>query len=133
VLLLTTCLAAGLPVLFAEHQAPHGVCDLLRLGALLENAQPPDYFLDRDIVQVEEHLEGDCCLIQPIRHHVQQLLYYLSVGDVVAEGAEIVGEHGDADAELVDGLASLEGDVAEVPPELLRAGIARARPRSACS
>jgi hypothetical protein len=45
---------------------------------------------------------------------------------VVAEGAEIVGERGDADAKLVDGLASLEGDVAEVPPELLRAGVARA-------
>jgi hypothetical protein len=59
-------------------------------------------------------------------HHLQQLLYYLSIGDVVIEGTKIVGEVGDADAELVDGLAFLEGDVVEVPAELLHAGLARA-------
>jgi hypothetical protein len=36
---------------------------------------------------------------------------------------KIVGEGGDADAELVDRLAFREGDVAEVPAELLRAGL----------
>ncbi|XP_066356854.1 uncharacterized protein [Miscanthus floridulus] len=126
VLLLTARFAAGLPVLLAEHQAPHGVCDLLGLGALLEHVQPSNHLLDGDLVQIKEHLEGDSGLVQPFRDHLQQLLHYLSVGDVVAEGAEVGGEHGDADAELVDALSFLEGEVAEFPAELLRAGITRA-------
>lgn len=38
VLLLTVGLASGLLVLLIEHQAPHDICDLLWLGALLEDA-----------------------------------------------------------------------------------------------
>ncbi|XP_066337230.1 uncharacterized protein [Miscanthus floridulus] len=126
VLLLTACLASGFPVFLAEHQTPHGVHDLLRLGALLEHTQPSDHLLDGDLVQIKEHLEGDSSLVQPFRDHLQQLLHYLGVGDVVAEGAEVGGERGDADAELIDALPFLEGEVSELPAKLLRAGVARA-------
>ncbi|XP_066354654.1 uncharacterized protein [Miscanthus floridulus] len=126
VLLLTACLVAGFPIFLAEHQAPHGIRDLLWLGALLEHAQPSNHLLDGDLVQIEEHLEGDSGLVQPFRDHLQQLLHYLSIGDVVAEGAEVGGERGDADAEPVDALPFLEGEVTEFPAELLRAGVARA-------
>ncbi|XP_066383636.1 uncharacterized protein [Miscanthus floridulus] len=125
-LLLTASLATRLPVLLIEHQAPHGVRDLLGLGALLEHAQPPNHFLDGGLVQVEEHLEGDSGLREPVRDDLQQLFHYLRVGDVVAEGVKIGGERGDADAELVDGLPLLEGESAKFPAELLRAGVARA-------
>ncbi|XP_066375367.1 uncharacterized protein [Miscanthus floridulus] len=124
-LLLTTSLATSFPVLLTEHQAPHGVRDLLGLDALLEHAQPPNRFLDGDLVQVEEHLEGDSGLREPVRDDLQQLLHYLCVCDVVAEGAKIGGERGDADAELIDGLPLLEGESAEFPAELLRTGVVR--------
>ncbi|XP_066347931.1 uncharacterized protein [Miscanthus floridulus] len=126
VLLLTVRFTASLPVLLVEHQAPHGIRDLLGLGVLLEHTQPSDHLLDGDLVQVKKHLEGDSGLVQPFRDHLQQFLHYLSVGDVVAEGAEVGGEHGDADAELVDALPFLEGEVTEFSAKLLRAGVARA-------
>lgn len=65
-------------------------------------------------------------MIQLVRDHQQQFLNYLSVSDVVAKGAEVGGERGDADAKLVDALPFLEGEVAEFSAELLRAGITRA-------
>jgi hypothetical protein len=48
---------------------------------------------------------------------------FLTVSDVVAKGAKIGGESSDADPEVSDGLPFLEGEVGEVPVELLRARI----------
>jgi hypothetical protein len=125
-LLLPAGFAALLPILFTEHEAPHGVGDLLGLAAFLEDAQPPDDLLDRHFVQIGEHLEGDGRLRQAFGHNLQKLLYHLGVGDVVAEDAEVGGERRDADAELGDGLAFLEDDCAELAAQLLRTGVARA-------
>jgi hypothetical protein len=125
-LLLTVGLAASLPVFLAEHQAPHGVRDLRRLVALLEHAKTPDYVLDRRLVQVDEHLDGYGGLVQALRDHLQYLLDYLDIADVVAEGAKIGVERSDANPEGSDGLPFLEGEVGEVPVELLRGRIAHA-------
>ncbi|XP_066313695.1 uncharacterized protein [Miscanthus floridulus] len=125
-LLLTARLASGLPVFFTEHQTPHAIHDLLRLAAFLEHSQSADDVLDRDRVQIEEHLEGDGGLGQAFRDHLQELLYHLGVRDVVAEGAEVHGERRDADAELGDGLALLEDERAELAAKLLGAGVTRA-------
>jgi hypothetical protein len=119
-LLLAAFLAASFPVFLAQHQASHGVRDLCRLGALLKHAKTPDYVLDRRLIQVDEHLDGDGGLVQALGDHLQQLLDYLDVADVVAEGAKIGGERSDADTKVSDGLPFLEGDVGEIPAELLR-------------
>jgi hypothetical protein len=126
VLLLAAFLAASFPIFLAQHQASHGVRDLCGLGALLEHAKTPDYVLDRCLVQVDEHLDGDGGLIQAPWDHLQQLLDYLDVADVVAEGAKIGGERSDADTKISDGLPFLEGEVGEIPAELLRSRITRA-------
>jgi hypothetical protein len=126
VILLAAFLATGFPVFLAQHQASHGVRDLCGLGALLEHAKTPDYILDRRLVQVDEHLDGDGGLIQALGDHLQQLLDYLDVADVVAEGAKIGGERSDADTEVSDGLLFLEGEVGKISAELLRSRITRA-------
>ncbi|XP_066323148.1 uncharacterized protein [Miscanthus floridulus] len=125
-LLLATALATRLPVLLAEQESPHAVRDLLRLAAFLEHAQPPDDVLDRRVVQIEKHLEGDGGLRQAIGNHLQKFLYHFGVGDVVAEDAQVHGERRDPDPELGDGLAILEDERAELAAELLRASVARA-------
>nr|ACF84795.1 unknown [Zea mays] len=124
--LLAAGLATCLPIFFAEQQSAHTVRDLLRLAALFEHAQPPDDVLDRSRVQIEEHLERDGGLRQPIRYHLQKLLYHLDIGDIVAEDAKVDGERRDADPEFGNGLPILEGERAELATELLRAGVARA-------
>jgi hypothetical protein len=126
VLLLAAFLAAGFPIFLAQHQTSHGVRALCGLGALLEHAKTPDYFLDRRLVQVDEHLDGDGGLIQAPRYHLQQLLDYLDVADVVTEGAKIGRECSDVDTKASDGLPFLEGEVGENPAELLRSRITRA-------
>ncbi|XP_066398371.1 uncharacterized protein [Miscanthus floridulus] len=125
-LLLATALATRLPVLLAEQESPHAVRDLLWLAAFLEHAQPPDDVLDRRVVQIEKHLEGDGGLRQAIGNHLQKFLYHLGVRDIVAEDAEVGGERRDADPELGDGLAILEDERRELAAKLLRAGVARA-------
>ncbi|XP_021306677.1 uncharacterized protein LOC110431679 [Sorghum bicolor] len=122
VLLLTACL----PVVFTEHQPSQRVRDFLRLESLLEHPQSPDHLLDGDPVQVEEHLEGDGGLRELLWNNLQELFDYLYILDVVAEGAQVGCECGDADAEVADGFPLLEGESAELPAELLRAGVARA-------
>jgi hypothetical protein len=52
--------------------------------------------------------------------------HYLDVRDIVPEGAKVGGECSDADSELGDALALLEGEHTELTVELLRAGVARA-------
>jgi hypothetical protein len=117
---------AGLSVLLAEHQAPHGVRDLLGLGVFFEHAQPSNNFLDRCFVQIKEHLEGDCGLGQALWDYLQHFLHYLSVRDIFPKGVEVGGERSDVDSELGDALAPLEGEHTELAAELMRVGVARA-------
>jgi hypothetical protein len=60
---------------------------------------------------------------QVVGHYLEHLRDDVGVGDVPAEGADLVGKADDAQREVIDALPVLEDDVVEVLQELLGVGV----------
>lgn len=58
-----------------------------------------------------------------IRDYLEHLHHDVSVGDVPAEGADLIRKANDAQREVIDALTVLEGDVVEALQELLGMGV----------